>query len=142
MKIFDNLLLIAAGFSLYTLTAVFSNHYFAGINQYIPDLFSGRASVTLSSTFHLVIASIITGFLFTRFASRPLLIALLVAIAINFESYLVVLKNHTMGQAFDYYLANPSEILNLFKPLVILPLMTYFIGFLPRAEATDNQSDD
>ena len=142
MKIIDNLLLIAAGFCLYTLTIVFSNHYFSGVNQYIPDIFSGRASVTISSTFHLVVASIITGFLFIRFASRPLIIALLVAIAINFESYLLLLKSHSMSEAFNYYWANPSEILNLFKPLVILPLMTYFIGFLPKAEATDNQSED
>ena len=142
MKIVDNLLLIAAGFSLYTLTVVFSNHYFSGINQYIPDIFSGRASITLSSTFHLLVASIITGFLLVRFASRPLLIALLVAIAINFESYLLLLKDHSGGEAFDYYWANPSEILNLFKPLVILPLMTYFIGFLPKAEPIAHQSED
>lgn len=142
MKIIDNLLLVAAGFSLFTLTIVFSNHYFSGLDQYIPDLFSGRASVTLSSIFHLLVASIVTGFLLVRFASRPLLIALLVAIAINFESYLLLLKSHTMSEAFDYYLANPSEILILFKPLVVLPLMTYFIGFLSKAEPTDNQSSD
>jgi hypothetical protein len=91
MKIVDNLLLIAAGFSLYTLMIVFSNHYFSGVNQYIPDIFSGRASITLSSTFHLVVAAITTGFLLVRFASRPLVIALLIAIAINFESYLLLL---------------------------------------------------
>jgi hypothetical protein len=142
MKIIDNLLLIAAGFSLYTLTVVFSNHYFSSINQYIPDLFSSRASVTISSTLHLVVASIITGFLFIRFASKPLLIALLVAIAINFESYLLLLKNHSMSGALDYYLANPTEILNLFKPLVILPLMTYFIGLLANSEPTDNRRED
>ena len=142
MKIFDNILLITAGFSLYTLAVVFSNQYLAGINQYIPDLFSGRASVTITSTFHLVVASIVTGFLCVRFATKPLLIAFLIALVINLESYILLLNNHSMRETLNYYLASPSQILNLFKPLILLPLLTYIIGLLPRAEPTDNESYD
>ena len=90
MKIIDTLLLIAAGFSLYTLAVVFSTLYFAGINHLIPDIFSGRAIISLTSTFHLVVGSLVTGFLLVRFAQMPVLLALIIAIAINFESYFAI----------------------------------------------------
>ncbi|PCJ50238.1 MAG: hypothetical protein COA74_03170 [Gammaproteobacteria bacterium] len=140
MRVFDNLLMIAAGFCLYSLSIVFSNQYFAGINQLIPDIFSGRATIILSSTFHLVMGSLMTGLLLVRFAPKPIFVALLIAIAINLESYLLLLQANTFDEVMKYYLAKPSRVLNLFQPLVLLPLVTYLLGFLPRAEPTDNKS--
>jgi hypothetical protein len=142
MKITDHLLIILAGFSLYTLTVVFSNNYFAGINQLIPDIFSGRAHIDIGKTFHQVIGSVITGLLLMRFSAKPVLIAFLVALLINIESYFLLLKEYSFAETWSYYQANPAQSLNLIKPLVILPMMTFLLGFIRRVGPEDSSEID
>ena len=134
MKYTDNILMIAAAYSLYTLSVIFSTQYFAGINQLIPDIFSGRAHINISSTFHLVIGSIVTAMLLVRFAPKPIMIAFLVAIAVNLESYILLLDKYSIDASIDYYLSHPSAILNLLKPLILLPVITYLAGLIKRFE--------
>ena len=128
MKYTDNLLLVAAGFSLYNLIVVFSLEYFADINLLIPEIFSGRASISLSHTFHQIIGSSITGLLLVRFAAKPVMIALFIAIAINIESYILLLSKFSVKDTLEFYLSNPIEILDLLKPLIILTTLTYLIS--------------
>ena len=143
MKYTDNILLIAAGYSLYTLTVVFSIKYFAGINQLIPDIFSDSASISLGNTFHQVIGSLITGTLLVRFGARPILLAFIIAVVLNFESYITVLGENSFKKTMDYYLTYPSALLDLIKPLVILPLMTYLTSLIKRTEPpVKNESDE
>lgn len=134
MKYTDNLLLIAAAYSLYTILVLFSNKYFAGINQLIPELFSGRATITITQTFHLVVGSIITSMLLVRFAAKPVLIAFLVAITINIEAYILVTSKYGISSTLEYYLSNRTEALDLLKPFVILPVFTYLLGLIKRYE--------
>lgn len=134
MKHTDNILLIAAAYSLYTLTVIFSTEYFAEINQLIPDIFSDRATITITHTFHLVIGSLITSMLMVRFAAKPVLMAFVVAVTINIDSYVLLISTYPINSTLDYYLANPSAILNILKPLVILPVFTYLIGLIKRFE--------
>ena len=134
--------MIAAGYSLYTVTVGLSMHYFAGINQLIPDIFKDSASITLGHTFHLVMGSIVTGMLLVRFRSKPMLIAFIIAIIINFENYIITVNTGTFKTVMDHYLANPSAIVNLLKPLVILPLMTFFMGLLKRSEQSEEAGID
>jgi len=138
MKFTDNLLMIAAGYSLYTIVVVLSTRYFADINQLIPDVFSESVSITIGQTFHIVIASIVTGMLLVRFASLPILMALLVAIAINIESYYLLISDNSAKKLIDYYIANPTAFLNLIKPIVILPLLTYLLSLIRRIEPEED----
>jgi len=142
MKYTDDILMIAAAYSLYTLVVTFSNQYFVGINQLIPDIFSDNVSINISSTFHQVIGSVITGMLLVRFASKPVLIALLVAVAINVESYILLATKYSYQNTLDYYLANPTQILNLVKPLVLLPCLTYLLGLLKRYKPPEDHSSN
>ena len=137
MKYTDNLLMIAAGYSLYTLTMGFSIQYFAGINQLIPDIFSESASITLSQTFHQITGSIFTGMLLVRFRARPLLMAFIIAIIVNFENYFLAFNKDSFNVVMDYYLSHPAEIISLMKPLVILPAMTFLFSLINRAEQAE-----
>ena len=142
MKYTDNILLIAAAYSLYTLTLIFSTKYFSDFSHLIPDIFSGRASITITQTFHMVIGSIVTSMLLVRFAAKPVLIAFLVAVAINIEGYLLLLSKYPLDSTLDYYLANPSEVLVFLKPIVILPVFTYLIGLIKRFEPPETAHFD
>jgi len=132
MKYSDDLLMIVAGYSLYTLILVFSTHYFAGINQLIPELFSDRAIINISNTFHQVLGSLVAGLLMVRFGSKPVLLAFVIAVVINLEGYFVVLTKSSAQATLDYYLANPTEILNLLKTILLLPSLTYLLGLIRR----------
>lgn len=142
MKYTDNILMIAAAYSLYTLTVVFSTEYFAGINQLIPDIFSGRASINISSTFHQVIGSTITAMLLVRFAPKPVLTALLAAIAVNIESYILLLGSNDLDASIDYYFSYPSAILILLKPLILLPVITHLVGLIKRFEPPQSKGSN
>jgi len=142
MKYTDDFLMIAAAYSLYTLVLVFSNNYLSGINQLIPDIFSDKASISISSTFHQVIGSLITGMLLVRFGSKPVLLALFVALAVNVESYFLVLSKNSLKTTMDYYLANPTQFLYLLKPLIILPSLTYLLGLVKRYHPPEDRSSD
>lgn len=142
MKLTDNFLMILAGFCLYSMMLVFSNEYFAGINKLIPDLFSGQAMITIGETFHLVIASIVTGFLFTRFAANPVLIALITAVVLKLEVYILLFTSDAYRDSYSYYQSNPSEILTLLKPLIILPAMTYLLGLIRYTDVATEQHSD
>jgi len=139
MKYTDNLLMIAAGYSLYTLTVIFSIQYLSGINQLIPDIFTDSTSITIGKTFHQVIGSIITGMLLVRFRAKPILVAFLIAIVVNVESYILLFTKDSFETITEYYLNNPSAILTLIKPLVILPLITYIVSLFKRIETSGEE---
>ncbi len=130
MKFSDNLIMIIAGYSLYTVVMLFSSRYFANINHLIPDFFNPTTTMTLGQTFHHVLASLFTGFLLVRFGSFAPLLAFIVAITINIESYIIIMTDNSVNKIVDYYLANPLDLLNLLKPLIILPLMTYLLSLI------------
>jgi len=131
MKFTDNIIMIIAGYSLYTVVMVFSSRYFANVNNLIPDFFSSVTTITLGQTFHHLLASLFTGFLLVRFGSFAPLLAFVVAISINVESYIIIMTDNSAKSIVDYYLANPMDFLNLLKPLIILPLITYLLSIIP-----------
>ncbi len=137
MKFTDNIIMIIAGYSLYTMVVVVSERFFTDINHFIPNVFSESISITISQTFHHVIASLITGMLLVRFASLPLLMALLVAIVINIESYYLLFADNSAKKLVDYYIANPVKFLNLIKPLILLPLFTYLLRLIRIAKSEE-----
>ncbi len=139
MKYTDNLLMIAAGYSLYTLTVIFSIQYLSGINQLIPDIFADSTTITIGKTFHQVIGSIITSMLLVRFRAKPVLLAFLIALIVNIESYLLLFTKDSFKAISEYYLNHPSAILTLIKPVVILPLITYIVGLLKRIETSEEE---
>ena len=123
--------MIIAGYSLYTVVMVFSSRYFANVNNLIPDIFSSTTTITLGQTFHHLLASLFTGFLLIRFGSFAPLLAFIIAITINVESYIIIMADNSAKSIVDYYLANPMDFLNLLKPLIILPLITYLLSIIP-----------
>ncbi|MCP4272486.1 MAG: hypothetical protein GY781_11035 [Gammaproteobacteria bacterium] len=139
MKFIDNLVMIIAGYSLYTVVMVFSSRYFANINHLIPDFFSPTTTITLGQTFHHVLASLFTGFLLVRFGSFAPLLAFIVAITINVESYIIIMTDNSVNKIVDYYLANPMDFLNLLKPLIILPLFTYLLSLIKGVTPEEKQ---
>ena len=142
MKYTDNLLMIAAGYSLYAVTVGLSIHYFAGINQLIPDIFSEPVTITLSQTFHQLIGSIFTGLLLVRFRARSILFALIIAIIVNFEHFFQALNKGSFTVLIDYYQTHPMEVLSLLKLLLILPAITFAIGFINSAEHAEEGHSD
>jgi len=130
MKIIDNILMIAAGYCLFVMTIVVSTDLFSGVNELIPELFSGRAMITISEIFHLVIASLVTGLFYVRFAPSPILIALAVAILLKADTYLLFFSSDLYTNSISYYSANPEHTLPLLKPIFILPSITYLIGLI------------
>ena len=139
MKYTDNLLMIAAGYSLYTLTVIFSIQYFSGINQLIPDIFADSTTISIGKTFHQVIGSIITGMLLVRFRAKPVLMAFLIAIIVNIESYILLFTKDSFKTISEYYLNNPSAILTIIKPIVILPLVTYVVSLFKRIVTSEEE---
>ena len=139
MKYTDNLLMLAAGYSLYTLTVIFSTQYLSGFNQLIPDIFAHSTSISIGKTFHQAIGSIITGMLLVRFRAKPVLIAFFIAIVVNIESYVLLFTKESLKSLVEYYIANPSAILLFLKPLIILPVITYVVSLFKR---TDIASDE
>jgi len=141
MSLIDNLLIIAAGYSLFVLINATSTEYLGGINNLIPEIFSGRAMITIGEIFHLVTASLFTGLLFVRFAATPVLVALLTAIVLKAEVYILLFTSDLYTNSYSYYLTNPSDILPLLKPILILPSVTYFIGLVRFTETSSDSSN-
>ena len=141
MKYIDQLLIIVAAYSLFSLAVVFSNHYFAGINQFIPDIFSQLAIVSIGKTFHLVFAAVIAGLLLNRFAPKPVMAAVLAALAVNINSYILLITENSIAETWQYYQTYPSQIFVLFKPLIILPVVTYLYGLIIRADPPKQRTD-
>ena len=137
MKYTDNLLMVVAGYSLYTLTLGLSSQYFSSINQLIPDIFSEPISITLSQTFHQIVGSIFTGMLLVRFRARPILLAFVIAIIVNFEIYFRAFNKDSFNVVMDHYMSHPVEFISLLKPLVILPVMTFLFSLINRAEQAE-----
>ena len=142
MKYTDNLLMLAAGYSLYTLTVIFSTQYLSGISQLIPDIFTHATSISLGKTFHQVIGSIMTGMLLVRFRAKPVLVAFFIAIVVNIESYILLFTKEELKNLVDYYLANPSTILLFMKPLIILPVITYVVSLFKRTDIASDEDLD
>ena len=138
MSLMDNLLMIAAGYSLFVLSNTASTEYLAGINDWMPEIFSGRAMVTIGETFHLVIASVISGLLFTRFAAAPILTALITAIVLKADVYIALFNSDLYTNSYSYYLENPSNILPLLKLILIMPSITYLLGLIRFTESSSD----
>ncbi|MCP3673449.1 MAG: hypothetical protein GY829_03105 [Gammaproteobacteria bacterium] len=117
-----HILVLAAGYSLYTLTIIFSIQYLSGINQLIPDIFADSTTVTIGKTFHQVMGSIIgliiTSMLLVRFHAKLFLLAFFIALIINIESYILLFTKDSFKKLslnLESYMVS-LFILNLLEP--------------------------
>ena len=134
MKYTDRLLITLAGFSLYSVVVLFSTTYFVDFNHLIPGTFSDRVSLTISQTFHQILASSITALLLVRFSDKAILMALFIAIAVNIESNWILMTKFSISSSFNYYLSNPVELINPLKPILLLTGITYLISLFVESQ--------
>ena len=132
LKLVDTLLIILAAFCLFRYAIDFSESYLTAFDKFVPQLFIDSAPVRVGSTFHLFFSGLLTGLLLARYASRPVMTALLVSLLLYaleiYQSKLV------LSALFEQVTAQPKMLLELIKPLVMLTMLTFLLTKIKATE--------
>jgi hypothetical protein len=128
LRTIDLLLISLASICLFRYGLIFSEQHLTYFESFIPQLFIDSAPVTVGSTFHVFIASFVTGLFLTRYARMPILVALIAASSvIAIDLYLTEVAVKALVNSL---LARPSELIEFLKPLVMLLIFTYLFGLI------------
>jgi len=132
MKIADIILITLAGISLYLMSYEITEYLFSNANSWIPGVFSDALSWQPGSTFYLVAAAIISALFLSRFAPQPVLIATLIAWFVFTKNIYPMLETNGYQAVLNYLTSNLNIAMENLKPLVIIPLITYFASLMRR----------